>query len=444
MGKIGRNDPCPCGSGKKYKYCCLRKERQARQAQRGVTQEDPTDAKLPVDAIRRKLEELPPGGNPEARADLERLLDVAEAVATYEQNREAIEAASDKLDAYRSEFEQLMSDPRSAMDYARDLFSEDRFADLRFTPEDIHQAFETVGYPRFYREKPAPEDMETLFEAMLSLVNEEERFSLSRRLLLFLPEYVDSGRHLDAWMIRISAYQMAELTEQSNPFLTSMFFLAYDEWQQQFIAERDDMLDDLGLDPARLEEMTEGEFQACIDARMEDPDWEEKARAYYQSSAFARDQAEAQFYEMEHESVDVLQRDDAQHLYLSREEVAPWVYEFMERQADVIEAFKEAEREDREPDAEVLEKMNRVMAGVVAEMAESIFTPERKEELAEELAAYRRQLQEAGEYEAAQCIYAASATVTYDEPPVQNPFLMGLCFHSLRAVLATKGQEENQ
>jgi len=21
MGKIGRNDPCPCGSGKKYKQC---------------------------------------------------------------------------------------------------------------------------------------------------------------------------------------------------------------------------------------------------------------------------------------------------------------------------------------------------------------------------------------------------------------------------------------
>ncbi|MHB1938697.1 MAG: SEC-C metal-binding domain-containing protein [Acidobacteriaceae bacterium] len=22
-GKIGRNDPCACGSGKKYKHCCL-------------------------------------------------------------------------------------------------------------------------------------------------------------------------------------------------------------------------------------------------------------------------------------------------------------------------------------------------------------------------------------------------------------------------------------
>ncbi len=21
---IGRNDPCPCGSGKKYKFCCLK------------------------------------------------------------------------------------------------------------------------------------------------------------------------------------------------------------------------------------------------------------------------------------------------------------------------------------------------------------------------------------------------------------------------------------
>jgi tetratricopeptide (TPR) repeat protein len=25
--KTGRNDPCPCGSGKKYKHCCLEKDR---------------------------------------------------------------------------------------------------------------------------------------------------------------------------------------------------------------------------------------------------------------------------------------------------------------------------------------------------------------------------------------------------------------------------------
>ena len=25
QAKVGRNDPCPCGSGKKHKQCCLRK-----------------------------------------------------------------------------------------------------------------------------------------------------------------------------------------------------------------------------------------------------------------------------------------------------------------------------------------------------------------------------------------------------------------------------------
>lgn len=24
--KVGRNDPCPCGSGKKYKHCCMKKD----------------------------------------------------------------------------------------------------------------------------------------------------------------------------------------------------------------------------------------------------------------------------------------------------------------------------------------------------------------------------------------------------------------------------------
>ena len=27
MHKVGRNDPCPCGSGKKFKKCCEMKEK---------------------------------------------------------------------------------------------------------------------------------------------------------------------------------------------------------------------------------------------------------------------------------------------------------------------------------------------------------------------------------------------------------------------------------
>jgi tetratricopeptide (TPR) repeat protein len=38
MTKIGRNEPCPCGSGKKYKQCCLAKDEAARSAQSVTSQ----------------------------------------------------------------------------------------------------------------------------------------------------------------------------------------------------------------------------------------------------------------------------------------------------------------------------------------------------------------------------------------------------------------------
>jgi tetratricopeptide (TPR) repeat protein len=36
MAKIGRNDPCACGSGKKYKKCCLARDEAAALAARAV------------------------------------------------------------------------------------------------------------------------------------------------------------------------------------------------------------------------------------------------------------------------------------------------------------------------------------------------------------------------------------------------------------------------
>lgn len=48
MGKIGRNQPCPCGSGKKYKHCCLT----AKQLEQRKTQDDQVKLTL-TNAIER-------------------------------------------------------------------------------------------------------------------------------------------------------------------------------------------------------------------------------------------------------------------------------------------------------------------------------------------------------------------------------------------------------
>src|ERR1700722_16788458 len=46
MAKPGRNDPCPCGSGNKYKKCCLAKEE-------AVAREQLVKAQAPHDTLRR-------------------------------------------------------------------------------------------------------------------------------------------------------------------------------------------------------------------------------------------------------------------------------------------------------------------------------------------------------------------------------------------------------
>ena len=53
MPRTGRNDPCPCGSGKKYKHCCLEKDRAAELAP-AITQRVALQAQKANQAAQRK------------------------------------------------------------------------------------------------------------------------------------------------------------------------------------------------------------------------------------------------------------------------------------------------------------------------------------------------------------------------------------------------------
>lgn len=60
--KIGRNDPCPCGSGRKYKHCCLEKDRAAERApaiaQRAAVQAQKANPVAPRKDYQEELLEL--------------------------------------------------------------------------------------------------------------------------------------------------------------------------------------------------------------------------------------------------------------------------------------------------------------------------------------------------------------------------------------------------
>ena len=57
---VGRNDPCPCGSGKKYKKCCLKKDEEARRAQEEAERAVRQAAAAPLPPRLPSWQHLPP------------------------------------------------------------------------------------------------------------------------------------------------------------------------------------------------------------------------------------------------------------------------------------------------------------------------------------------------------------------------------------------------
>ena len=51
MAKIGRNAPCPCGSGKKYKKCCLLRRESEALEQGKILEQNPGKTLVEVDDL---------------------------------------------------------------------------------------------------------------------------------------------------------------------------------------------------------------------------------------------------------------------------------------------------------------------------------------------------------------------------------------------------------
>lgn len=125
MIKVGRNDPCPCGSGKKYKHCCMLKDRSIHRAERGQIDQ--------INQLHQLAKQVIPQLPDDEAQKLQDNLDRIEELAAYDAMAGQIETAGRVLEAHRAEFENLLSDPPTAMERAQRLFSEERFASLRYT-----------------------------------------------------------------------------------------------------------------------------------------------------------------------------------------------------------------------------------------------------------------------------------------------------------------------
>jgi hypothetical protein len=404
----------------------------------GRGQEDALGGQLAQ--MHRLLPEAMRRASPEERRELQRLLDSAEQVAAYQAMGDEIEAAAQALEAHRAEFEVLMEDVDAVADRVRRLFSEERFLPLRYTAADVYRAFEAVGYPQRY-DAVAEENEETIVAAILHLADKDHREYRSRQLLMMLPEYVSAERYLDAWLIQYSAFRMLEAPDRSNPVLAEMFQHGFVEWVEQVEAQQEAVFRELGLDRSALAGMSADEAEAWLRAQMDDPAKRAQLDAYYAAHPMMSDGAHAEVEELERGTLRLLERNDADFLYLAPEEVQPWMPSLLERLAPITaQAWQAAQQGDLD-EAGAAQETGSILVEVAEEMVPAIFTPERVGQLVGQLKDYRRELMQAGEKDAAMYAHTAYVTLEREDTTAENYLLTGICFASLREMLRALSEE---
>jgi SEC-C motif len=432
MINLGRNDPCHCGSGKRYKKCHLDADQRSRA---GIRQSQPgsesPSAFADVKNLPKLLRQLSELGSARDRKEVGELLSKTEPILEYLERRPEIEAAAAKLEAHRSEFERLAADESRYLALAQAVFVEECFAPLRFTASDVQRAFDHVGYPATM--SPDERTVQILRAAILHAADKERRSRLAARLLLRLPEFVDAGRYLEAWLLQCSALETAEDHDESNAFLLQMFSYGYDAWATDKRAKDESLLRKLGLNPDRLRAMNMDELDSWIQSQGSDAATASAVEAFFRENPHLREESVANLQALERNSVKLLEREDSRLLHLPNEEVQPWLTLLNERASR--QGFFSGAPDGAASEASARKMFAELALPLMREMADSIFTRDRILQLVADLRKYRSERFAAGDKATAGHATGAINYLEGEDSPGQNTFLISLCWASLNSAI---------
>lgn len=435
--KFSRNDYCPCGSGKKYKNCHWGQEVPVMSKKEtlpalGLDLDDLDPAKVDVMAPgywEKLSKQLPPG----MRKEFGPMIRQVKQYAEVESQRVRIEAAAKILDAHRGEYDLLTKDPSKLFRRAEDLFSEDRFAAMRFRAADVQRAFEAVGFPP---SGPMEKEFTRIVDkAIRFLLDESRRDDLVQQLLRMLPDYTDAGRYLDGWLIQHNAQFVAEMSNGVvGPFLLVMFMYGMREWEEERDREQEALFKEMGLDRDEIRRLGYEGLEARLRGLMDKPEKSAALKQFLAKHPELQAMTQAQCFAAEKAAVALLERDDAQRLCLSPDEVEPWLKVF-ERRVEAAPEGLAALTATQPPDATAIEMLARTLYDVATEMAVAVFTPARLDRLAAQIHEFRRGLSAKTEKELVVGIHGALAATHPGGDPADSHFLVSLCWTSLRAAM---------
>lgn len=234
---------------------------------------------------------------------------------------------------------------------------------------------------------------------------------------------------------------MTEAPDQSNPFLFEMFGYGNEALAKHLLAQHTALLQHLGLDEEAIGAMSFDEAEALAQAQTADPATNAALEAYFAAHPEFHAYVESEIVDMERQSLLLLDREDAERLYLDSEEVMPYIATLMERLRPLEAQAREAMEKEASPRQETLEAMSQTLMEVARAMAPEIFTAERIARLKADLKTYQRDLSQAGDNRAAALARSAGMLLQREEPPADNPLLITICFVSLREMLIAMSHE---
>jgi hypothetical protein len=426
--KTGRNDPCPCGSGKKYKRCCMAAEETAAHEKHTMLEDAGTPDRLPTHPA--DVEELEEAARRLPANVQRRILPVLKALRTHakiDERSEEYETIDLILEKHRDEYEALVENEEEWHRKTEALFDEEEFVPMRFTTDDVKRAFDAVGYPE--SAVSANKCVELFNKAVIFLAHKTLRMSLSVQLIATLPGYIEQGRFIDAWIIKDNALITTDKPREVNIFLWHMFMHGFDAWEKMRFQAEAGILRDIGIDPIALRGMDVAEARKFLDGQTRDPANEAKIRKAFESRPEYVKAVTASLEAVEDKAFRLLERADAKVLLLSEEEIMPWVTIAEERfQKMIVEKKISPDKKDKK----TMRIAGDMMFSLTREMARSIFTAERIAKLCAQFQDYRRMLLDAGEEDAAAAAGGAMVFLHPQTVPDDCMLLMGICYQSLR------------
>ncbi len=428
--KLGRNDPCHCGSGKKYKKCHLESDAQQERAERAniVDPYKAMDAMSPAQlAVHlRKMAEFVPQEN---RAQAAKSVAFAELFARYEARKPEIHAAVEALQAHRQELDHFASHPAEFIDALNTLFSEETFAPLWFSAEEVEAACEQVGYSPV--EEISKAQIPTLNAAIGQLVDSTRRNCLTVELFLRLPEFVAAGRFKDAWIINICATDAMQPDQGRTPLLYSLFQQGYEAWQKKRHDSLREFFQEMGLTPDTLKNCSPAQINEWIQTNYSNPESRVKIEAFLAAHPNFVSKADDSLRRTDEDVDWLLDQPDASQMALTYEDkklLVPFVAEIEEQWM----AFLKGRAPSRELSDSEREALVNFMYQATPRIAATVFTPPRTHELEAALRQYLQEKLEANQVAAARAAQSALRQLAQEPDPAKNTYLNGLCFNALR------------